>query len=104
MNFPVEVRFTAADDIPLSTASGRESCYIAVHVFEGMEHRPYFEGVERIMNDLRRPPALGQAPLPDRSDAGRVATQQWERFVAVRDRVDPERRFTNAYLDRVLGA
>ena len=35
LNFPVEVRFTAPDDIPLSTASERESCYLAVHIFKG---------------------------------------------------------------------
>ena len=29
--------------------------------------------------------------------------EEWDRFVAVRDRVDPERRFSNAYLERVLG-
>ncbi|HBZ70640.1 MAG TPA: FAD-linked oxidoreductase, partial [Deltaproteobacteria bacterium] len=41
LSFPVEVRFVAADDIPLSPAYGRESCYIAVHVFEGMPYEPY---------------------------------------------------------------
>jgi FAD/FMN-containing dehydrogenase len=28
---------------------------------------------------------------------------QWDAFAEVRDRVDPQRLFTNAYLDRVLG-
>jgi L-gulono-1,4-lactone dehydrogenase len=27
----------------------------------------------------------------------------FDAFVALRDRLDPERRFTNTYLDRVLG-
>ena len=45
IGFPVEVRFTAADDIPLSTASGRESAYLAVHVAKGMEYETYFRGV-----------------------------------------------------------
>ena len=60
LSFPVEVRFTAPDDIPLSTANGRESCYIAVHVFEGMEYRPYFEGVERIMDAYGGRPHWGK--------------------------------------------
>ena len=46
IGFPVEVRFTAADDIPLSTASGRESAYLAVHVAKGMDYETYFRGVE----------------------------------------------------------
>jgi L-gulonolactone oxidase len=102
LSFPVEVRFTAADDIPLSTASGRESCYIAVHVFEGMEHRPYFEGVERIMNEYDGRPHWGKLHF---QAAETLATRypQWERFASTRDRLDPDGRFTNPYLRRVLG-
>jgi FAD-linked oxidoreductase len=102
LSFPVEVRFTAADDLPLSTASRRETCYIAVHVFEGMEYRPYFEGVERIMDDYGGRPHWGKlhfkaaATLASRYD-------EWDRFMAVRDRLDPDRRFANHYLERVLG-
>jgi L-gulonolactone oxidase len=102
LSFPVEVRFTAPDDIPLSTANGRESCYIAVHVFEGMEYRPYFEGVERIMDAYGGRPHWGKLHFQTaRTLAERYP--EWERFVAVRDRVDPERRFSNPYLERVLG-
>jgi FAD/FMN-containing dehydrogenase len=103
LNFPVEVRFTAPDDIPLSTASERASCYIAVHVFEKMAYRPYFEGVEAIMDDYGGRPHWGKlhfqsaATLADRYP-------QWSRFQALRDRLDPERRFANDYARRVLGA
>ena len=102
LSFPVEVRFTAPDDIPLSTANGRESCYIAVHVFEGMEYRPYFEGVERIMDAYGGRPHWGKLHF---QTATTLAERypEWERFAAVRDRVDPERRFSNPYLERVLG-
>src|SRR5207302_795215 len=50
ISFPVEVRFTAGDDIPLSTAYGEERCYIAVHVYWGMPYEQYFRGVEAIMD------------------------------------------------------
>jgi L-gulono-1,4-lactone dehydrogenase len=102
LSFPVEVRFTAPDDIPLSTASGRESCYLAIHVFEGMDFRPYFEGVERIMDDYDGRPHWGKLHF---QTASTLASRypQWSAFTAVRDRVDPERRFSNSYLDRVLG-
>ena len=66
--FPIEMRVAAADDAPLSTAHGRDTAYIAVHQYRGMEWRPYFEAVEEIMDALRRPSPLGQAPLPDRRD------------------------------------
>lgn len=102
ISFPVEVRFTAADDIPLSTASGRASCYIAVHVYHGMQYQQYFEAVEDIMDDYGGRPHWGKLHFQTAETlAGRYP--QWERFQAVRRRLDPEDRFTNAYLDRVLG-
>jgi hypothetical protein len=32
-----------------------------------------------------------------------VRYPEWDVFGALRDRLDPERRFANAHLDRVLG-
>ena len=102
LNFPVEVRFTAPDDIPLSTASERESCYLAVHIYQGMDYEPYFDGVEAVVTDLGGRPHWGKLHTQTAASlAGRYP--QWERFMAVRDRVDPDRRFANAYLERVLG-
>jgi L-gulono-1,4-lactone dehydrogenase len=103
LNFPVEVRFLAADDIPLSTASGRDSCYIAVHVFQGMEHERYFGEVERIMDDHDGRPHWGKMHF---QSAETLAPRYpgWAEFAAVRDRLDPDRRFTNTELRRVLGS
>jgi len=100
--FPVEVRFTKGDDIPLSTASGRDSCYIAVHVFEGMQYQQYFEAVEDIMNDYAGRPHWGKLHF---QTAETLASRysQWDEFQMVRSRLDPEGRFSNPYLDRVLG-
>ncbi|MFM7820462.1 MAG: D-arabinono-1,4-lactone oxidase, partial [Actinomycetota bacterium] len=60
LNFPVEVRFTAPDEIPLSTASRRDSAYIAVHVFKGMDYLPYFKAVEEIMDSYQGRPHWGK--------------------------------------------
>jgi len=102
LSFPVEVRFTAADDIPLSTAYGRPSAYLAVHVFEGMPYHEYFEGVERIMDDYGGRPHWGKLHF---QTAATLAERypEWERFQAVRRRLDPEGRFANDYTRRVLG-
>ena len=96
--FPIEVRTVAADDALLSTAAGRESGYVAVHMYRGMQWRPYFEAVEQIMDSLGGPTSLGQAPLPDSRDAA-PRYPEWDRFQAVRARLDPEGRFANA-MDR----
>ncbi|HEX9969514.1 MAG TPA: D-arabinono-1,4-lactone oxidase, partial [Acidimicrobiales bacterium] len=102
ISFPVEVRFTAADDIPLSTAYGGERCYIAVHVYRGMEHERYFRGVEEIMRSLAGRPHWGKLHFRTAADLAPVYPE-WDRFQAVRRKADPDGVFANDYLDRVLG-
>ncbi len=102
IGFPVEVRFTAADDIPLSTASERETGYLAVHVYKGMPHEPYFRGVEAIMDSLEGRPHWGKLHFQT-ADTLAPRYPEWDRFQAVRRRLDPEGRFANRYTDRVLG-
>ena len=55
-----EVRVVAPDDIPLSTAFGRETGYIAVHVYQHTPYDQYFQGVEAIMNDYDGRPHWGK--------------------------------------------
>jgi L-gulonolactone oxidase len=102
ISFPIEVRFTAADDIPLSTANGSERCYIAIHVYRGMPHEQYFRGVEAIMDSVGGRPHWGKMHYQTAATlAPRYA--EWDRFQTVRRRIDPDGRFRNVYLDRVLG-
>jgi L-gulono-1,4-lactone dehydrogenase len=102
LSFPVEVRFVAGDDVPLSTAFGRETCYIAVHVYKGMQFQQYFAAVEAIMDDYEGRPHWGKMHF---QTAETLAPRypEWERFQAVRAELDPDGRFANEYLDRVLG-
>ena len=102
ISFPIEFRILGGDDIPLSTAAGRDSCFIAVHVFRGTPYDQYFRGVEAIMDDYNGRPHWGKLHFQD-ADVLADRYPQWDRFQAVRDRLDPVRRFTNDYLDRVLG-
>jgi L-gulonolactone oxidase len=102
ISFPVEVRFTAADDIPLSTAHGRTTAYIAVHVYQGMQYQQYFEAVEDIMDDYGGRPHWGKLHFQT-SETLAPRYPEWDRFQAVRRRLDPGGVFSNAYLDRVLG-
>jgi L-gulono-1,4-lactone dehydrogenase len=101
--FPVEVRFTAADDVWLSTAHERESAYIAVHQYHRMEHQAYFDAFEAMAREAGGRPHWGKLHGRTRDDL-RPAYARFDDFVAVRDRVDPERLFANAYLTQVLGA
>ena len=102
VTFPVEVRVAAADDIPLSTASGRDSAYLAVHVFRGQPHEAYFGAVEAVMTGLGGRPHWGKLHTRTAADLRRLYPG-FDEFVALRDRLDPSGRFANAHLDRVLG-
>ncbi|MFC5802698.1 D-arabinono-1,4-lactone oxidase [Streptomyces formicae] len=103
ISFPVEVRTAPADDITLSTASGRESAYIAVHMYKGTPYRSYFTAVERIMTAYEGRPHWGKVHTRDAEYFDRVYPRFGE-FTALRDRLDPDRMFGNDYLRRVLGA
>jgi FAD/FMN-containing dehydrogenase len=103
IEFPVEVRFAAADDRWLSTAHARDSAYIAVHRYWRHDPREYFEAVERIMLAYGGRPHWGKLHTLD-ADQLRERYPRFDDFVALRDRMDPDRRFGNRYLERVLGA
>jgi len=102
LSFPIEVRFTIGDDIPLSTTYGRRSCYIACHVYEHTQYQQYFEAVEDIMDDYGGRPHWGKLHF---QTAETLAPRypEWDEFQAARKKLDPEGRFSNPYLDRVLG-
>ncbi len=58
--FPIEMRVAAGDDAYLSPSHERDTAYIAVHQYRGMEWRPYFEAVEAIMDSYGGRPHWGK--------------------------------------------
>ena len=102
VGFPVEMRHAPADDGWLSTAYDRDTVYLAFHVNAQTDHTAYFPGVEEVMRGYDGRPHWGKLHTRTAADLA-PAYPRWEDFVAVRDRVDPDRMFANAYLDRVLG-
>jgi L-gulonolactone oxidase len=101
--FPLEVRFAAPDDAFLSTAHGRETCYIAVHQYTGMEFESYFRAVEAIMDEYGGRPHWGKRHYQTAATL-RARYPDWDRYQAVRARLDPGGVFTNDYARRTLGA
>jgi L-gulonolactone oxidase len=100
--FPVEVRTVAADDAFLSTATGRDSGFVAVHMYKGMEWEPYFRAVEALMHELGGRPHWGKRHFQTAATL-RERYPDWERFQSVRRRLDPKGRFANDWTERVLG-
>jgi L-gulono-1,4-lactone dehydrogenase len=100
--FPIEMRVAAGDDALLSASHERDTAYIAVHQYRGMEWRPYFEAVEEIMSSHGGRPHWGKRHF---QTAATLAPRYpgWAQFQAARDELDPGRTFTNEYAARVLG-
>jgi L-gulono-1,4-lactone dehydrogenase len=100
--FPIEMRLTAGDDAFLSPSHERDTAYVAVHQYRGMEWRPYFEAVEAIMDEYGGRPHWGKRHFQTAATlAGRYP--RWPDFQAARDELDPDRVFANEYAERVLG-
>ena len=100
--FPVEVRVAAADDIWLSTAQGRPSAYVAIHQYRGLPYEAYFALFESVVARVGGRPHWGKMHTLDAARL-RELYPHFGDFAAIRDEVDPDGRFTNPYLDRVLG-
>ncbi len=105
-HLPVEIRWTAGDDLWLSPTYGQARCWIGVVAYlpygREPEWRPWFDAVEAQMQALGGRPhwakqfTAGPAAL-------RAAYPQWDAFARLRARMDPERRLRNPYTVRVLG-
>lgn len=102
VNMPLELRFVAPDGAFLSPAHERRSGCVAVHAYRGMAWQPYFRAVERRLWELGGRPHWGKLHFQT-FETLRERYPAWDRFAAVRGRLDPEGRFRNSYTDRVLG-
>lgn len=102
VSFPVEIRVAASDDIPLSTASGRDSAYLAFHLPAGVDYTAYFRLVSEILDAYESRPHWGKLHEME----AEVLSRRYPRFaefLTLRNQVDPAGVFGNEYLDRVLG-
>ncbi|MEX3504983.1 D-arabinono-1,4-lactone oxidase [Corynebacterium sp. LK2510] len=100
--FPLELRSTAADDVALSTSTGRESMYIAVHVPKATDPNDYFPVLEPILRAAGGRPHWGKMHTMQRDDLLAVYPR-FDEFCALREEMDPQRRFGSEYLRRMFG-
>ncbi|MEU8898934.1 D-arabinono-1,4-lactone oxidase [Nocardia sp. NPDC048505] len=99
---PIEVRWVAPDDAFLSPAGGRDTCYIAVHQYQGMPWEPFFRACETVFDRYAGRPHWGKRHFQTAATL-RERYPDWDRFAEVRRRFDPKGLFANPYLDQVLG-
>jgi FAD/FMN-containing dehydrogenase len=104
ISFPLEIRAAAADsDSWMSMGSERETGYIAVHRYYREDNAEYFRAAEEIFRAYDGRPHWGKVHFRAADELG-MLYPHFADFLAVRDVLDPDRRFGNPYLERVLGA
>ena len=97
VQWPVEYRTLAADDVWLSTAYERATVTISVHQSMDEDDEPYFRACEEVFLDHGGKPHWGKVHyLSGAALAGRHP--RWSDWWRVRDDVDPGGMFLNAHL------
>ncbi|SOC23227.1 FAD-linked oxidoreductase [Alloalcanivorax xenomutans] len=100
--FPIEYRYTAADDTLLSMFSERAGASISVHQYYKQDYQPLFDAVEPIFQRFAGRPHWGKLHSLDATRL-RSLYPRFDDFLALRREFDPEGRMLNPYLRRVLG-
>jgi FAD-linked oxidoreductase len=100
--FPIEYRWVRGDDIWLSPDYGRDSVRISVHQYRGMPFEQYFEGVQAICLNYGGRPHWGKVHMLKAPQLARLYPA-WDRFLALRERMDPQGRFLTPYLRSLFG-
>ncbi|GGB50422.1 FAD-binding oxidoreductase [Lentibacillus populi] len=101
VHFPIECRYVKGDDIWLSPAYQRDSAYIAVHMYKGMEFEPYFNAMEEIFQYHGGRPHWGKMHNMTAQKLA-LAYPKFHDFLHVRAKLDPNGMFLNAYLQKLF--
>jgi FAD/FMN-containing dehydrogenase len=100
--WPVEYRTLAPDDAYLSNANGRDTVTLSVHQDGRLPYREFFEDVEPIFWSCGGRPHWGKIHAL-RARELRDLYPDWERFLEIRQELDPEGRFLNLHLRELFG-
>ncbi|KAJ7657913.1 D-arabinono-1,4-lactone oxidase-domain-containing protein [Mycena polygramma] len=104
-HFPIEIRFSAGDDMWLSPSEGGETCWIGIVQYKPYNlptrYRALFASFESILAAHGGRPHWAKAHHLD-ARATRALYPQFERFLEVVRAVDPAGTFRNEYVERHL--
>ena len=102
VHFPIENRFVKGDDIYLSPAFGRDSAYIACHVYSKKKHEAYFQKMEDIFKAHDGRPHWGKLHTRNANELLDLYPKMSD-FLKHRAEQDPEQIFISPYLKTLLG-
>ncbi len=102
VHFPIENRWVKGDDIMMSPANGRDSAYIACHVYSNKDAGPYFKALEDIFRAYNGRPHWGKMnTLTPVAIADMYP--EFSTFMKHRALQDPDLLFASPYMQRLLG-
>lgn len=101
VHFPIECRYVKEDSIWLSPAFERDSAFIAVHMYKGMEYEKYFAAMEAIFIRHEGRAHWGKMHTMNRAYIDKMYPKI-NAFLDVRNELDELNMFVNPYLDKLL--
>lgn len=97
VHFPLECRYVKGDSIWLSPSYKRDSAYIAVHMYKGMDFSEFFEEVEEIFFAYDGRPHWGKMHTVQFDQIEKLYPKV-DDFLKLRKKLDPNGMFLNEYL------
>lgn len=102
VHFPIENRWVKGDDILMSPANGRDSAYIACHVYSNKDCKPYFKALEDIFRAYDGRPHWGKMNTLSPAVIADMYPE-FSTFMKHRSEQDPDNIFVSQYMKQLLG-
>lgn len=99
--FPVEFRYVKGDEIWLSPFYQQDSISISVHQYYKQDPHLLFDVIEPILQAFQGRPHWGKMHSLTAKQL-RPLYPKWDDFMKIRERLDPERKFLNPYLETLF--
>lgn len=103
VQFPVEFRDVAGDDVPLSPAYGRDSTFLACHTYHRKSYESFLRSCETVCREFDGRPHWGKHHWLGRETLAELYPE-WDAFQAIRREFDPDGLFLNQHLRRLFEA
>jgi FAD-linked oxidoreductase len=101
VHFPIEVRFSKRDDIALSPCYGRDTCFMAFHMYIGMEYKPYFNLIQDTLKQYNGRPHWGKLSFLEKEDYVSLFPR-FSEFTDLRRKMDPNNQLLNSWLEKIF--
>ena len=101
VHFPIECRTSAGEDGFLSPTMGRESAFIAFHMYKGMDEKFYFNWVREVMEKYDSRPHWGKVNWYTQDDIYELYPGA-RMFEEIRKTHDPNGVFMTEYFKKVF--